>query len=143
MATRQATVLVADEIFFNLYGKAVLQGIYTTDLIINADPTLATQLVFFFIAETDISDPFRSLSVEVTLPATTPIRQSVPVQWPIPAIAEHGRTRIFVRWPLLIPAPLTLHPGRIEAKVIHENGEIEVGAPWILLNPAGPPSKAN
>ena len=85
------------------------------------------------MAETDLDDPFRSLDLEVTLPGSEPVRQSVPVAWPVqPETA--GRSKIFVRWPLLISMP-TLRPGRIDAKVIHDAGEIVIGAPWITLNP--------
>ena len=65
MAARQASVIVADEIYFNLHGKAILQGIYNTDLVIPSDPTAVPRLVFYYMIETDLSDPFHSLSVEV------------------------------------------------------------------------------
>src|SRR5271154_3702764 len=81
---RQATVIIADEIYYNLHGKAILQGMYNSDLVIPADPSTAPQLLFFFIIETDISDPFQSLSVEVTLPEAAPIPNFVmvpPTQW--------------------------------------------------------------
>jgi hypothetical protein len=129
---RQATLLVADEIFYNLHGKAVLQGIYHSDLIITTNPTTVSQLIFFFIMETELSDPFRSLAVEVVLPGNVPVRNQVPVTYPIPSgLIREGTTRLFYRHPMLVPSPI-LRPGRIEAKAVHDSGEITVGAPWII-----------
>lgn len=125
---RQATLLVADEIYFNLHGKAIFQGIYHSDLAIPTNPSTAPQLIFYFMMEADVTDPFRSLTVEVTLPESAPVRNPVFVIPPVPSIA--GVTKLFYRHPLLIQGPV-LKPGRIEAKVIHEGGEIAVGAPWI------------
>jgi hypothetical protein len=140
MADRHASLLVADEIYFNLYGKALLHGIYHHDLGIAVDPSSAPQLVFFFIAETDLSDPFQSFAVEVTLPGSEPIRNEVPfVPAPVVVAANPGKTRIPYRHPLLVPAPV-LRPGQIKAKLIHEKGEIIVTAPWIVQNQ---PQKAN
>jgi len=136
MAPRQALMLVADEIYYNLQGKAILQGIYTTDLIIPTDPTPVRQLLLFFVIETDLSEPFTSLNVEITLPGSTPVRNAVFV--PPPQFlatlqqTQPGRTRFFVRHPVLIQNPI-LRPGLIEAKVIHESGEIAVTGQWIEL----------
>jgi hypothetical protein len=144
MAERQASVLVSDEIYFNLYGKVILQGIYQTDLGIAADPSQIPQLVFFFSIETDPNDPFHSLAVEVTIPGGQAIRTSVGIFPPEIAAAamaaSPGRARLIYRQPLLVPGP-TLRPGKIDAKVIHEKGEIAVSAPWIVLNKQKP--KAN
>lgn len=128
-------LLVADEIFYNLHGKAVLQGIYHTDLTIPGEQITAPQLIFFFVIETDLSNPFHSIQVEVTLPGAEPVRQPVLIPPPqfitAQANSQPERTRFYLRHPLLIQTP-TLRAGRIEAKVIHEAGEIIVGAPWIL-----------
>lgn len=142
MGDRQATLLVADEIYFNLYGKVTLQGIYQSDFAIAVDPSPIPQLVFFFVAETDISQPFHSLAVEVTLPGNDTIRNQIMILPPAiasqAAAANPGRTRLIYRHPLLVPAP-TLRPGQIKAKLIHEKGEIAVTTPWILYNePAKP-----
>jgi hypothetical protein len=136
--SRQAALLVADEIFYNLVGKATLQGVYHSDLVIPTEGSAVAQLLFYFLMETDVADAFRSLSVEVILPGNDPIRHTIPVIWPV--TREEGRRREFYRHPLLIQNAI-LRPGRIEAKVIHEAGEIVVGAPWITI--AGPPVKTN
>jgi hypothetical protein len=140
MLTRQASLLVADEIYYNLYGKAILQGIYGGDLTIGSDPSFSPQLIFYFMMETDMSEPFQTLAIEVTLPNSQPIRNVVGIMPPeLARLAGPGRTRFFYRHPLLVQAPI-LKPGKIEAKVIHEKGEIVVGAPWIALNPATTPN---
>ena len=138
---RQASLLVADDILFNLQGKAILQGIYTGDLVIAANPSPLAQLIFFFLAETDVSDPFKSLSAQVTFPESEPMTNHIPIQWPI-TLPPLERTKIFVRFPMLISGPI-LRPGRIIAKLIHESGEIAVSAPGILLAPSSQQAKAN
>jgi len=134
MANRQASLLVADEIYFNLFGKATLQGIYHNDLGINVDPSPVPQLIFFFMAETDAADPFHSFAVEVALPGADSVRQDIPVIPPQVVVANNsqGKKRLHYRHPLLITRPL-LRPGEIKAKVTHEKGEIVVSAPWITL----------
>jgi hypothetical protein len=92
---RQAILLVADEIFYNLHGKAILHGIYHSDLTMHEPSVVVPQLIFFFIGESDITDPFRSVTVEVTLPGNEPVRQQVPVMWP-PQMSDQ-RTKLFVR----------------------------------------------
>jgi len=131
MIPRHASLFICDEILFSLTGKFNLLGAYTSDLTIPNDPTVGAQLVFYFVIETDVSDPYKSLRIEVTLPETAPIVQAIPV---VPQIAPilPDRPRWTMRWPLLIPQPV-LHPGRIVAKVIHEKGELIAGAPWIVL----------
>jgi hypothetical protein len=137
---RQASLLVADEIYYNLHGKAILHGIYHGDLTIPTDPSVSPQLIFFFMGETDVSDPFHTLAVEVKLPGASPVRNPVNVLPPeIVKNAHAGRTRLYYRHPVLITAPV-LKPGRIEAKLIHERGEISVTTPWISLNP--PPASS-
>ena len=131
MTDRFVAVLVADEIYYNLHGKAILQGIYNADITLASESQQANQLVFFFMIETDIANPFRALQVQVTLPGNEPVLNHVPVQWPMPLVASSERKKIFVKWPLLIPAPM-LRPGRIEAKAIHEDGELIAAAPWIV-----------
>jgi hypothetical protein len=129
MTTRQASLLIADEIYYNLHAKAILQGIYAGDLFISTNPSSTAQLIFYFMAETDVTDPFRTLIAEVTLPESSPTQAPIPVQGPTTLPSD--RTRLFVRWPILIPAPI-LRPGKINAKLIHESGEIAVVTPWIV-----------
>jgi len=136
---RQAMLLVADEIYYNLHGKAILQGIYSGDIFIPTNPSQAAQLIFFFAAETDISEPFRSLLAEVILPENDPVRTPIPIQWPA-VFPPSERTKISVKWPVMIPTP-TLRPGKINTRLIHESGELIVAAPWIIQ--MTPPERAN
>jgi hypothetical protein len=130
MIPRHASVFICDELLFSLTGKFNLFGNYTGDITIPADPTPVTQLIFYFIVETDVTNPFQSLTLQVTLPDSIPIVQPIPV---LPQVAiQQGRPRWTIRWPLLIPQP-SLRPGRIEAKAIHESGELIAGTPWIVL----------
>jgi hypothetical protein len=130
MIPRYASVLICDEILFSLTGKTNLLGAYVTDIAIPANPTLVNQLIFYFTIETDIQDLFTSLTLHVTLPGSAPVIQSIPVIQIGPA--EPSRQRWTMRWPLMLPQVL-LRPGRIEAKVIHEKGELIAGTPWIVL----------
>jgi hypothetical protein len=142
MTARQASLLVADEIYYNLHGKAILHGIYVGDLVISTNPSSAPQLIFFFMAETDITDPFRTLMAEITLPESSPIRYPIPVLLPT-TFPPSDRTRLFARWPILMPTPI-LRPGKINVKMNHESGEIAVMAPWIVYTPSIPqPGKDN
>jgi hypothetical protein len=134
MSHRQATVLVCDEILISLTGKFNLLGNYTGDITIQTDPTAVAQLIFYFIIETDVSDLYRSLSVQVTLPESAPITQVVPLLVIAP---QPNRSRWTTRYPLLIRNP-SLRPGRIEAKVIHDTGEMILNAPWITMSGVRP-----
>jgi hypothetical protein len=135
---RQASLMVADEIYYNLQGKAILQGLYHADLTIPSEPAFAPQLIFYFMAETDVDEPFKVLHAEVTLPGNQPVRNFVNVIPPeLFKSVPPGRTRAYYRHPLLVTGPI-LRSGKIEAKLIHEKGELIVGAPWIVLNQPTP-----
>jgi hypothetical protein len=142
MPDRLAMVLVADEVYFNMHGKAILHGIYNTDLVITSSEMRTPQLVFYFMIETDLAEPFHTLAVEITLPGSTPFRQQVllppPAFLEAQAKADPTKTRWYTRHPVLIQGPV-LRPGRVEAKVIHESGEIGLVVPWIV-NPTAPPT---
>ena len=131
---RQASVLVADEIYYNLSGKAILHGVYHGDITILQDPSSPIQLVFYFMAEADLTAPFESLIAEVKLPGSTAVRESVGLISPDTNKNKNAGCleRAFYRHPLLVRMP-TLRPGRIDVKMIHESGEIIVGAPSIRL----------
>jgi hypothetical protein len=128
MAGRSAVLLAADEVLYTLNGKIHLQGVYTGNIFINFTPSYIAQLVLMFIVETDSHEPFQSLTLEATLPGGGPVRTTVPL---VGGMGIPGG-RITIKYPLLISQALM--PGRIEAKVIHEHGEIWVNAPHIQLN---------
>ena len=125
---RRASILVADDILFSLGGKAYLQGVYLNDISIPADQVVAPQLVFMFLFETEIENRFSSITLEVTLPGNDAVKAPVPIA--PTAITHPDRTHISYRLPMLLQAPI-LRPGRIEARIIHEGGEIIGNAIWI------------
>jgi hypothetical protein len=131
MIERQATLIVADDMYTSMSGKQTLQGIYTADINIPSNPSIAPQLVFYFIVETDINDPFQSVALEITFPDEP--TQRIAVSLTIPPVLP-DRTRTSFRVSALVPFP-KLKPGHIIAKVIHEKGEILVMAPWISVMP--------
>lgn len=133
---RQASVLVSDDLYVSLIGKFIINGLFTTDIVIPIDPTIAVQLVFLFQIETDIDDPFEKLQLQVTLPGQPPTTADIQLA---PFIPAAGRTRWLLHWPLLVRQAV-LRPGRIEAKVIHERGEILTTTPWISLATQAPPT---
>lgn len=130
--TRRASLLVADEILYSLGGKVYLQGMYLNDISINADQVVAPQLVFMFIFETEIENSFTSITLEITLPGSEAVKAPITIAQPV--IPHQDRTHIMYRLPLLLSAPI-LRPGRIEARIIHDRGEILANAIWITKAP--------
>lgn len=125
---RQAAVLVCDDAFVSLNGKITLSGIYTADIAIPAPQITVGQLVFLFVIESDVSDPYQIINLHISLPGEKPVQVSVPTAQNAPMTAE--RTKLTIKWPVLVPQPV-LRPGEIKTKLIHERGEMEIGAAWI------------
>lgn len=133
---RQASVLVSDDLYISLLGKLVVQGVYTADIIIPAEQIVVPQLVFLFQIVTNVDDLFEKLQVQVTLPEQPPRTMDIPG----PFVPASGRSQWLLNWPLLIQQAV-LRPGLIEAKVVHERGEILTSAPWITLATQVPPTQ--
>jgi hypothetical protein len=135
--TRQATVLVCDDLLISLNGKLTVVGMYTGDILVPSESPLSLpQLVFLFVIEGTTDSPLRSLTLEVRLPGDDPKQNLIPI--PVTGIqVDRGRKRWILNMPFPI-SPALLRPGRIEARVIHEEGEISVRAPWIVT-----PSRAS
>jgi hypothetical protein len=131
---RQASVIVADDMTVSLLGKINLSGVYTADILIPADPFFISQLVFLFSTESEVDDPFQQIRLQVIFPGQQPRHLDVQLA---PGIhMPSGRKYSLIRQPFLLQS-LILRPGQIEAKVIHDKGEIEVTSlPWISLLPA-------
>lgn len=130
MKTWDANLVVCDDLLYSLNGKITLLGMYTGDIGIPTNPQAAGQMVFFFILQGDLSErPTKLVTLEVTLPGEVSKTMTIPP----PIFADPmpvGRTKWFMRHPFLV-APAILRPGRIVAKVIYDNTEIVLGAPWI------------
>jgi hypothetical protein len=127
---RKATFCICDEVLISLNGKFNALGMYISDIAIPVAPSTVSQLVFLFHIECSLADPFRSLTAEIILPGEEPRRMPVPFK--LPQLIPRHRTRFNIRWPFLIQLPV-LRPGRIEAKVIHDKGEIIAGYQWIVM----------
>lgn len=140
MSNRHASLLVADELMTSMNGKQVLSGIYTSDIVIPQNGITPQQLVFYFIIETDIADPFEQITIELTLPGEPTFSSPSPLLT-VPAFSENHEkpSRQILRVPTLLNFP-RLNAGKIQAKVIHDRGEIPVAAPWIIsLSQEGEP----
>jgi hypothetical protein len=130
---RQTSVIVADDMTVSLLGKINLSGVYTADIVIPADPLFIPQLVFLFSMESEIADPFKKLHLQVILPGQQ--TRHLDVQMAPATQMSTGRKYWLIRQPFLIQNVI-LRPGQIEAKVMHDEGEIEVGSlPWVSLLP--------
>jgi hypothetical protein len=128
---RQATVIVSDEFTYTLNGKQNVFGMYTGEIQIPSDPFIGHQLVFLFVIETSPDDPYQRLALHVELPGGDSRNLELPINKFVPGISDQRRWCL--KYPLLFSAPI-LRPGPIEAKVIHEQGEISTAAPFISLS---------
>jgi hypothetical protein len=135
---RQAFVTICDDVRIEISGKLIMIGVYTNHIIIPTEPFIAPQLVFNFYAESDINDPFTSVTFEVNLPQQPIQRVDIPLGMPAKPVNPQW-TRWFVRQPMIV-RPAILHFGRIDTKVIHDRGELEAGGAWILSTPPPPPA---
>jgi hypothetical protein len=130
MTERTAFVTIADDIYTSYNGKLNIIGAYTQDIAIIADPFKANQLLFVFRVETGIDDPFQTLGVEITFPGQKSIVTTMPLPPNPPRLP--GRTKQALTF--TVPAVyVDLRPGKIDVKVIHERGSIDVLAPWIAM----------
>jgi hypothetical protein len=127
---RQAVVLACDDLLVSLNGKLAISGLYTGDILIPSQPFLLAQLIFLFVIEGTVDDLPKLLTLEIQLPGQPSIQNRIDLP-PGGIQPESERARWTLKMPLRI-APALLSEGRIEAKVIHENGEISARAPWIV-----------
>ena len=130
---RQASVLVADEVTFSLNGKLNIIGLYTGDIIIPNISVFLNQLIFVFIIETEPTEPFRELKVQVTLPSGQHIENIVNIETLNPTVSDS------IKWTTRFPVAFygaVLTAGSIVAKVIHEKGELIAAAP-VIVSPVG------
>jgi|GEM_PF-3869908 len=135
--TRQASLVVCDELYFNMTGKLTVQGMYTGDIFISGAEAATTQLVFLFILDCDIAERPNIIRLQVTLPGDLP-RESIPplaLTTTTPVLTD--RSKLTYKLPFLYALP-TLRVGRISAKVIFDQEEVSVVAPWISpITPIG------
>ncbi|PPQ17933.1 hypothetical protein CV770_18370 [Bradyrhizobium sp. AC87j1] len=137
MDSRTASVIVCDDALFGLTGKAFLNGVYTTDIMIPGELLMVQQLVFYFTVETPKAKPFKSVTLRVSPPGSVPSQVEVPLA-SLQAAQNPNRPSMILRGPLLIQQ-LVLRPGKIEAKVITETEELDAGGIWVVSGGAQPP----
>jgi hypothetical protein len=130
MSDRFASMFVCDDLLVALNGKFTISGLYTGDIAIPSEPWTLGQLVVVFNVETDVTKPFQRLALQVSFPGESPRTQEMQTN-PLPPMPL-DRNRVAFRMPFLIPQPV-LRPGPIEAKVLHEEGELPAGMLWITL----------
>lgn len=132
----QVSVLVSEELYASVSGKLVLSNVFNTDINIIGDTMLVGQLVFFFMMESDLEEqPKGAITLQVTLPGEEPLLTMVPVNQVLP---QEGRTRWLLRYPVTARM-VTLRPGRIETKVIHDRGETSGTGVWVVPMPQKAP----
>src|SRR5262249_994037 len=113
-------------------GKFTVAGLFTGDIVIAQSPSQLVQLVVVFEIKTPVGNPFKKLVLQVSFPNEENPRQlDLTSSLPAQSGALPGRTVTMLRLPFLIQAP-TLSSGAIEAKVIHEDGELLAGKQWIV-----------
>jgi hypothetical protein len=134
---RRASIIVSDDFFFAIGGKVTLSGVYIQDLVIPFAGTPINQLVFFFTIQSPKERPFKSISLKILFPGLEPKITPIPVFPRVPS-SDPKRTKILITQPILIQQ-VVLNPGRVQATVIHEDGEIDAGGIWIVLHGEAPP----
>ncbi len=129
MKSWKASMLVCDDVLVALNGKFNLLGVYTSDLGVPTEPTLANQLVFFLIIEGDLEDRPSSIAMELTFPSGEKREMEWPTPLP-PGPPLPDRKKWHIRVPFLVQH-INLTVGRIDAKIKHNGQELAVQAPWI------------
>jgi hypothetical protein len=137
MAT-QATVTICDDVRLEFGGKLFIIGAFTADILVPAPEMTSARLVFLFHIDTEYQPVPRRIVSEVTLPGEAPLRQEDVLQ-PLPQAPE--RSRIWFRHSVLANNA-TLRPGKIRARVMIDDEEVEVAAAWITLQQPSPVSPA-
>ena len=144
---RQALVLPCQDIRLEHDGKLTLVGLFTGNIAIPVVPTIVPQLMFLIVIDGDLDERLKSLTIEIHLPQIKePTKAEIPLP-PLPPTFLEGQKRFRYQIPFAI-APAVLNPGRIVCKIIHDKGEIETGARWIVHAPlpaiasAPPPTPA-
>jgi hypothetical protein len=132
MTDRRAFFLICDDLQIALNGKFTIHGAYTSDIIIPSESLAINQLIVVFYVETPITKPFKRLVLQVSVPGESVPRQlDATPTLQIPPSAAPQRTKVAYRLPFLLQS-VVLHPGPIEMKVLHEEGELEAGKQWVV-----------
>jgi hypothetical protein len=130
MIDRKASVFACDDLHQSLNGKLTISGMYAQDIVIAGEEVMAPQLIFFFMIEGPLADPFKNITLKVVLPGEAAQEQPISVG-PMPPSVDPRRNRMLMKIPYLISRPI-LRPGKIETIVIHEKGELDAGGVWVV-----------
>jgi hypothetical protein len=126
----QASLIVCDDIRFEITGKAIIVGMYTSDIVIPAPEYTIPQLFFLYFYECPIEERPTRIAIQLTLPGQPPILWQASPAIESVAIPEGRRGFIYRQ---IVPAlGAVLRPGRIEARITTDRGDIDVRAPWIV-----------
>jgi hypothetical protein len=136
IVSKSASLLVFDDMRVEISGKLLLVGVYPHDIVIPSEPFLIGQLHFFFNFRCGLDEIPKNLAFEVTLPKQKPVRMDFKIPEKINPPLE-GRKNWIVRHNVPIFGT-TLHAGKIGARVIADETEIDAGGPWIVLAPPVP-----
>lgn len=128
MTERKATFFVCDETLVALSGKLTIGGMYTGDIGIPEPEARLNQLVIFVQIETPAERPIQRLSVNISFPGEEKPRTIDGLRGLAPPL---GHDTLVYKRPFLFQQ-ITLRPGPIEVKVVHEEGEIFAGTQWVI-----------
>jgi hypothetical protein len=122
-----ASLIICDDVRVEFNGKVIMIGVYTGDMLIPAEPFIASQLYFFFYIDTPIDESPNKVTLEVTMPQQDASRW----EFPIPEItSQPGRTKFVFKQPVSLLNPI-LHCGRIAARVLLDEKSLDVATMWI------------
>jgi hypothetical protein len=99
------------------------------DIAVPPGITVANQLVFLFIVESDAGDQSNSVILEITLPGESAKRFAPATGFP-PAVMP-GTAKKIIQYPFIITRPM-LRPGQIVAKAFFDEEEVSATAPRII-----------
>jgi hypothetical protein len=129
MISRDAMFFLCDDVLVALSGKMTIAGMYTSDIIIPNEGIQIAQLVAVFTIRTPMETPFQKLVLQISMPGEENPQQ-IDLSGQSKSASIPGRTTLNYKLPFLIGNPI-LHSGPIEAKVIHESGEMLAGRHWV------------
>lgn len=137
---RQAAVLPCQDIRLEYDGKFTIVGLFTSNIAIPVAPSLVPQIAFLLILDGDLPERLKSLAIELHFPgAAAPSKMDVPLDTLRHTEPLEGQRRWRFQFPMVV-GNAVLNPGRIVCKIIHDQGEIETGAGWIVTTPLLTPS---
>jgi hypothetical protein len=139
-----ASLLVCDQIRVENNGKLLLIGVYSGNIAIPFEPIPQISLTFLFSVDCPIDEYPSKVSYEVTLPNGSPTRQEI-TSTPLEPNPNH--TRWHFRHVLSVENQ-PLYTGKIKARVLFNDQELEISSPWIemmapaiVTNAFAPPSE--